>query len=358
MATIQWRPDINPLTVPLSYRVRFIPRNSAGIKDLAADIARQHPNFNEADILTILRAEDKAVQTRLLNGEQVTKEGCCSWSPAFSGRLDSPNDPLPPLEESLRLSVRVSPPFVETIRQNARTERLPMRMKLPQINQAEETLLKLNNVLSPSGVLRLSGANLQFDPEGGDGGCVIEGTRSGAAAQTHFPVISNTSIMLMPEVPVQDNPWNNEYRISISTHYSEHGALRTGTYGRMLRSPLFLSGFGRPDPPEAGILTGDADSPYVSAVGGAVTAADETLRIQAVYAVQRDMLLFSLLDMRENGRTGGVVVVKGNGEYTLPGFTDSAVSSLDIRVNDYAALKKIIRNDYGGGLADVLLVTF
>lgn len=83
MTTIQWRPVTNSLTVPLSYSACFIPRNSAGIKDLAADIARQHPNFNKNDILTILRAEDKAIQTRLLNGEQVTKEGFCSWSLAF-----------------------------------------------------------------------------------------------------------------------------------------------------------------------------------------------------------------------------------------------------------------------------------
>ncbi|MDU9048496.1 MAG: hypothetical protein Q3M30_06575 [Candidatus Electrothrix sp. Rat3] len=356
MTTIQWRPVTNSLTVPLSYSACFIPRNSAGIKDLAADIARQHPNFNKNDILTILRAEDKAIQTRLLNGEQVTKEGFCSWSLAFSGRLDSPNDPLPPLKESLHVSVRVSPSFVKTIRQNARTERLPMRMKLPQINRAEETLLKLNNVLSPSGVLQLSGTNLQFDPEGGSGSCVIEGTRSGTVTQTHFPVISNTSIMLMPQVPEQDNPWNNEYRISVNTHYSEHGTLRSGTYGRMLRAPLTLSGFGNPDQPEVGMLTGSADSPYVSAVGSTVTAG-EILRIQALHDVQQDKILFNLLDMEESGKTGGVVVVGGNGEYTLPGFTDSAVSSLDIRVNDYDALKKIIRNDYGGRLVDILQVT-
>jgi hypothetical protein len=229
-------------------------------------------------------------------------------------------------------------------------------MKLPLINQAEETLLKLNNVLSPSGVLQLSGTNLQFDPEGGSGGCVIEGTQSGTATQTHFPVISNTSIMLMPEVPEQANPWNNEYRISVNTHYSEHGILRSGTYGRMLRTPLTLSSFGNPDPPEVGMLTGSADSPYVSAVGSTVTT-DETLRIQAVYDVQQDMILFSLLDMHEDGRTGEIVVIGGNGEYTLPGFTDSAISSLDIRVNDYAALKKIIRNDYNDRLVDVLRVT-
>lgn len=355
MATIQWRPEVNALTTPQSYRILTVPRNSAGIEDIAADIARQHPNFNEADILTILHAEDEAIRTRLLNGEQVTKEGSGSWSLSFTGRLDSPDDPLPPLDESLHVNVRISPPFVEAIRQAAQTERLPMSEKLPLISQVEETLFKLNDVLSPTGVLLLSGSNLQFDPEGGSGECVIEGTRSGRAVQTHFPAISNTSIMVMPEVPEQDNPWNNEYRISVSTHYSEHGTLRTGTYGHMLRTPLILSAFGTPDPPEIGMLTGKAASPYVSAVSGSV-AEDEMLRIQVVLDIKQDMLIFSLRDMHEDGRTGTAVTVAANGEFSLPGFTDSAVSSLTIRVNEYTALKKMIRNDYSGRLVDVLQV--
>ena len=356
MATIQWRPDINPLTVPQSYRVRFIPRNAANINDIAADIAQAHPNFNKADILTILKAEDQAIQTRLLNGEQVTKEGCCSWSLSFSGRLENPGDSLPPLDESLHVSVRVSPPFVETIQRSARTERLPMRRKLPQINQVEESLFKLPDVLNPAGVIMLRGLNLEFDPEGGNGGCVLQGTRSGKAEQTTFPVISNSTIMLMPEIPAQDAPWNNEYRISVSTHYGEQGTLRSGTYDRLLRSLLPVNGMSQPDPPETGILTGSADHPYVSVVSGTVNA-DEMLRIQAVHDVHRDMLLFSLLNMQEGGLTGGMVVVGVDGEYTLPGFTDSAVSSLDIRVDDYAALKKIVRNDYNGRLIDVLQIS-
>jgi hypothetical protein len=35
-----------------------------------------------------------------------------------------------------------------------------------------------------------------------------------------------------------------------------------------------------------------------------------------------------------------------NGEYTLPGFAGSAVSALEIRINDYDGLKTMIRNDY------------
>ena len=150
MQTIQWRPEVNAMTTPQSWRILAVPRRSAGIEDIAADIALQHPNFSKADILTILRAEDKAVQARLLNGEQVTKEGSWSWFVSFSGRLNHPNDPLPPIDQCLNVNVRISPPFTRAIRQSARTERLPARLKQPLISTARDPLLGLNNVLNPT----------------------------------------------------------------------------------------------------------------------------------------------------------------------------------------------------------------
>ncbi|MCI5159680.1 MAG: hypothetical protein D3906_14885, partial [Candidatus Electrothrix sp. AUS1_2] len=53
-------------------------------------------------------------------------------------------------------------------------------------------------------------------------------------------------------------------------------------------------------------------------------------------------------------QSGAAVTVTANGDFTLPGFSGSAVGSLDIRVNDSAALKTLIRNNYGGRLVDVL----
>jgi hypothetical protein len=83
----------NALTTPRSYRVLITPRNSADTEDLAGDIALHHPNFSKDDILTILNAEDEAVLTRLLNGEQVTKTGSFTWFFSCTGRLDSPGRP-------------------------------------------------------------------------------------------------------------------------------------------------------------------------------------------------------------------------------------------------------------------------
>jgi hypothetical protein len=148
-------------------------------------------------------------------------------------------------------------------------------------------------------------------------------------------------VLLVPNIPAQVHPWNNEYILSVSTQYTEHGTLRTGIYGRKLRSPLTLTNFGHPHPPEVGILTGSAD---------------ETLRIQAVLDIHAGHLLFSLLDMEEGGKAGAAVTVTANGSFTVQGFAGSAVSSLEIRVNNFADLVKMARNVYSSRVVDVLVV--
>lgn len=79
-----------------------------------------------------------------------------------------------------------------------------------------------------------------------------------------------------------------------------------------------------------------------------------SLRIQVILELRTDSLHFNLIDIRKEGAIGPVVTVTANGSYTLSGFTGSPVSSLDIRVNNFSALKDMIRNDYNGRLVDVL----
>jgi hypothetical protein len=348
---IQVRPEINLLTTPPSYSIRVVPRAVAGRKEIAADIALRHPNFSKADIMTIISAEDDVIQARLLNGEQVTKEGCCSWYLSVSGRLNSPDDPLPLLNEALQINVRISPPYAEFIRRNGQPDRLAMAKKVPLINETEDTLLGLKDVLNPAGVLQLTGTDLWFNRTvAGAGECVIEGTQSGRTVQSRLIKVENGEILLMPDIPAQAQPWNNEYKVTVSSRYSEHGSLRTGTYSRMLRTPLVVLLGSAP-----GILTGKEAIPNVSVTNASLTA-DETLRIQAVYDARVDALLFSLLDMQEDGKTGAEVSVTANGVVTLQGFVGSAVSSLSIEVNDYAALKDMIRNNYSSRVVDVLQV--
>jgi hypothetical protein len=80
----------------------------------------------------------------------------------------------------------------------------------------------------------------------------------------------------------------------------------------------------------------------------------ERLRIQVDSSIQEDMLTFRLIALQDGGAVGGMVPVTANGEFTLPGFAGSAVSDMIIAVDNYAALRTMIRNNYDGRLVDIL----
>jgi hypothetical protein len=332
-----------------------VPRNTAGYEEMAADISAAQPIYSPETISSLAPLIMKWIQQRLISGDKVTLEEAFSYYISFTGKLDSPDAPLPEDEDMLQVNVRVSQPFVKEIRHQAKLERLPMQEKLPVITSAEDTKLKLADVLFAGGVLRLIGSNLDFDESKPDCGCVIKGTQSGAIRQSTYASVSNSTVLIVPDIPVQNQPWQNEYTVTLTTQYSEHGSLRSGTCRRKLRSPLTVTDLGHPNR-ETGILTGGtAVAAYASVIDGTVSA-DEMLRVQAVIDSRSGQLLLSLLDMQEDGRTGAAVTVAANGEYTLPGFSDSAVSSLKIKVSNYAALKDLIRNSYAGRLVDVLVI--
>jgi hypothetical protein len=75
--------------------------------------------------------------------------------------------------------------------------------------------------------------------------------------------------------------------------------------------------------------------------------------VRVEHNVQDDILAFKLIDMQNGGAAGMIVPATGNGAFVLPGFSGSAVSSLSIRVDNYAALKTMVSNDYDGRLLDV-----
>ena len=349
---IQYTIEVNRLTTPHSYRIRFVPRNFAGREDIAADIALRHPNFSKNDILSLLHTEDEVIALRLLNGEQVTKEGFCSWFPSFTGRLENPDDPIPPLEECLQINVRVSPPYSEHIRQEGHAERVATTDKLPVITSAEDQILGLKNVLRADGLLRITGNDLFFDRKDGQPHCMIEGSNNGSAVQTRLGTVTNSEITMMPDVPSQTQPWHNEYRLSVTTHYTEHGTPRTGIYKQMLRTMLGVN-IGS----NSGILSSSGTVPLVTVTGGVLAAEGARLRIQVIYNAMDDELRFSLLDMEEGGKAGDEVRATANGSYTLLGWPDCDVTSLEVTVASYNKLLALVRNSYGNRLVDILDVS-
>jgi hypothetical protein len=351
--SMQYRIEPNPLTTPPSCRIQAVPRGTAGYDEMAADISAEQPIYSPETISGLAPLIMKWIQQRLISGDKVTLPEAFGFYISFKGRLDSPDDPLPDNDDLLQVNVRVSQPFVKEIRHQAKFERLPMTEKLPVITSAEDTKLKLADVLFADGVLKLTGSNLDFDENSPNCGCVLEGTAGGRIRQSTYASVSNSTVMLVPEIPAQVEAWQNEYTVTLTTQYSEHGTLRTGTYRRKLRSPLTVTDLGHPNR-ETGILTGGtAAAPYASVIDG-TAAANEVLRVQAILDARSGQLLLNLLDMEEGGQAGAAVTAAANGDYALPGFSGSAVSSLTVRVSDYAALLSLIRNSYAGRLADIL----
>ena len=352
MGTVQYRVEPNPLTKPASYRLRFMPKQTAGYDELAAAVGKD-TGMTAEQAKAFLQSTVKNIKEMLCNGIQVTLEEALTFALSFGGKLNSPADPLPPIDELVRVSVSATRPFVQYVQQNVSLERVSTEEKAPSILSTADTTLELNNVLNPDGVLRLTGSNLAFDKSKPDCGCVIAGTQSGSEKQSQFAGISDGEVLLVPHIPAQAHPWNNEYTVTITTRYTEHGSLRTGTYGRKLRAPLTVPGIGGLNPPETGILTGSAALAYVGINAGTLTAR-ERLRIQVEYNVQDDLLAFRLIDMRDGGAEGPMVPMTANGEFILLGFAGSAVSDLELTINNYAALKTMVRYDYDGRLVDIL----
>ncbi|MCW5213333.1 hypothetical protein VU04_10540 [Desulfobulbus sp. TB] len=132
-----------------------MPRDVLGYDELAAEIARDNPVWDEEMIKSILLARDKTIMKQLINGNKVTLEDAFSYSLSFHARLNEPDDPLPPVEDMLLVKVSASRAFVKEVRKEAQLERLPMNEKLPLINSAEDTKFKLVNVLNSTLVIML-----------------------------------------------------------------------------------------------------------------------------------------------------------------------------------------------------------
>jgi len=346
--SIQWRPELNALTNPPSYRARVIPKDSVGYAALAERIVLKNPVCSAEQAESVLRTRDAEIMALLTDGYQVSLENAFTYHLSITARLDSSDDPLPP-DSAVNVQVYAARRFVEALRQAAQLERLPPDQKLPVIAGAEDTVLGLNDVLNSGGVLRLTGTDLLFDPKTGSGECVLEGTRDGRTVQTRFAMLSNAIILVVPEIPSQPDSWNNEYRVSVSARYTAHGSLRTGTYQRLLRTPLAVT-LGNNN----GILSGIETSPLARVTGGELNAEGARVRIQAALDVQTGTLRLSLLDMSEHGSAGNAVAVTGNEAYTLPGYVGSDLVSLEVTVDDHTALVSKIREEYTGRLVDIL----
>ena len=74
MATVQWRPEVNALTTPQSWRPRYVARNTNGSDVLAARIALKHPSLDGEAVKTTITALVEEICIDLINGDQSSLE--------------------------------------------------------------------------------------------------------------------------------------------------------------------------------------------------------------------------------------------------------------------------------------------
>ena len=350
---VYWQPKLNALTTPRSYKAQVVPTNFCGYDEISEGIANKNPIWSAGLVKAILLAEREEIIERLINGDQVSLERWFTYHLTIKRRLQALEEELPPDKRIVKLNGYASKTAVQEVQDTVELERLAPEVKLPVLESTEDTVLHLKDVLNSNGLLRLTGTNLLFHTEDGDGECVIEGTANGRTVQTRFGDITNTLLFVLPDIPGQTQPWQNEYRISVSTRYTEHGTLRTGIYPGLLRTPLSVNLSA-----DDGILSGGpASTPLARVTGGHLTAEGARVRIQALVDAQDGDLRLSLLDMTENGAVGNAVTASSNGVYTLPGYTGADVTTLEVTLLDYAALVTKAREQYAGRLVDILDVS-
>ncbi|MCI5133011.1 MAG: hypothetical protein D3904_16225 [Candidatus Electrothrix sp. EH2] len=69
MSTIQWRPTVNVLTTPNSYRMLFLPRDTVNSDELAQRMAAALPNYSADEMRSILATRNRIIQQSLINTE-------------------------------------------------------------------------------------------------------------------------------------------------------------------------------------------------------------------------------------------------------------------------------------------------
>ncbi|MCI5117570.1 MAG: hypothetical protein D3913_06345, partial [Candidatus Electrothrix sp. LOE1_4_5] len=91
MSTVQWRPQLNALTTPQSYKAQPVPRDSLGYKEIAERIARRNPVINAKLAQSTLEIAREVVKEELINGNRVNLENFITWHLTIAARLDAPD---------------------------------------------------------------------------------------------------------------------------------------------------------------------------------------------------------------------------------------------------------------------------
>ena len=95
MATVQYRIERNPLTKPTTYRIRFLPKGTAGYDEVARRVALKNPGSSAEQIKNHVKSAFDEIVDMITEGIQVTLKDTLTIRPTLHARPTFPKrEPL------------------------------------------------------------------------------------------------------------------------------------------------------------------------------------------------------------------------------------------------------------------------
>jgi hypothetical protein len=152
-------------------------------------------------------------------------------------RLDSATDPLP--SQPIDIKAKPSKPFKTAVRQAATYYRLPATTKAPNIIAAPDTNTQIDGYVRDGFGAQISGSNVGFDPTVVDEGIYLLSSAGNSIKQSNLSLNNPSKLIYTPLLDVAAGPAGAnsvEQILTVSSRYTSTGQLRSGTYGKPLRT--------------------------------------------------------------------------------------------------------------------------
>lgn len=242
MSAIGYQVIANVLTNPPSYTARVVPNSILGYDEVAAQINLHNPTIPVGTAKTVLEAFREEVKLQLANGNTVNLSNFVSFVTTMPVKLVNATDPLP--SNPINISAKPATPFKDEIRAAATYTRLATEIKAPSIASAFDTVSAINGFVRNGYGLRISGTNLRFDQADVNEGVFLLSSAGNDVRQDNISLNDPSNLIVIPGLDSAAGPAGTasvEHSLSVKSRYTDNGQIRTGTYGKKLRSPNVIS---------------------------------------------------------------------------------------------------------------------
>lgn len=332
----------NYLTVPPSYTCRPTPNQIMGYDDVAAAINVRNPTIPVATAKSVLEAFRTEAVSQLSEGNSINLAGFMSLVVSMPVKLDVPTDSLP--IDPIDIKAKPSAPFKTEVRQAASYSRGEYIEKQPNILNARDTNLAIDNYVRSGFGFAVVGSNLSFNANPGSGeGVFITDADGLEVLQENISLADPSKVIITPTFGASAvEPWQVEKTLTVKARYTTNGQIRTGNYSKKLRSINVIDSVTNVNL----FAVGDAASGPATVTEFA--ADDVDARIQAV--IQPDNSLTLAVGYLDDDMGSPVTVPQEDGaEVVLTGLDED----LTVTVDDYLTLFTSL-NSYGRFMQEIV----